>query len=192
MRASIIFVLAMVLSGCSILTILPAMVYDSTITASCDSCMGDVGKYRVASKGYPSFTINSKLPSPDKYYMGVVSGNDFRFESKIIFAGTPDILMSDVWQVKYDLGEFLIIQSESYTQRYLDIGINGDEEMWVQKASELGIVISKTGKIISNLVATQFRAWGYMAGGEQKIIAFERANFNNQWPEKFHFTTIGS
>jgi hypothetical protein len=190
-KIGIMLFLALFLTGCSLI-IIPAGIYDATVAATCDSCMGDTGKYRVNSDDYPTYQLKLNITPKHEYYMGVESNNHLKFESKFISAITPEILKSDVWYVKYDLGDSFIIQSPSYNERFLLAGNNGEIEFWVQKASELGIIISPDGTILSNLITTKFLMWGYMTDREQRVMEFDSTQYTNKWPKSVSFTKTGS
>ncbi|AOT08728.1 hypothetical protein [Pseudoalteromonas luteoviolacea] len=124
--------------------------------------------------------------------MGVEPNNHLRFESKFISAATPEILKSDVWYVKYNLGDSFIIQSPFYNEGFLLADNNDEIEFWVQKASELGIMISPDGTIESNLITTKFLRWGYMAEREQRVMDFDSTQYTNNWPKSVSFAKTGN
>ena len=190
-KVGITIFIALLLTGCSLI-IIPAGVYNATVAATCDSCMGDTGQYRVNSDDYPTYQVKTNITPKNKYYMGVEPNNHLKFESKFINAITPEILKSDLWYVKYDLGDSFIIQSSSYNERFLLAGNTGEIEFWVQKASELGIVISPDGTIKSNLITTKFLRWGYMTDREQRVMDFDSTKYTNNWPKRVSFAKTGS
>ncbi|RZF82953.1 hypothetical protein EXT46_05740 [Pseudoalteromonas sp. CO325X] len=182
--------LAFLLTSCSL--IIPSGIHNATVAATCDSCMGDTGQYRVNSDDYPTYQVETNIIPRNEYYMGVEPDNHLKFESKFISATTSKVRTSDIWYVKYNLGDSFIIQSPSYNERFLLADNNGEIELWVQKASELGILISPDGTIKSNLLTTKFLRWGYMTDREQRVMDFDSTQYTNNWPKSVSFAKTGS
>ncbi|AOT08729.1 hypothetical protein S4054249_13080 [Pseudoalteromonas luteoviolacea] len=50
----------LLLTGCSLI-INPTGVYNTTVAATCDSCMGDTGQYRVNSDDYLIYQVKINM-----------------------------------------------------------------------------------------------------------------------------------